>query len=456
MRARLLIGLVVWLGLTGRVSGLLGAENAGRLRVAAFSCDVTPPLGGQPLIWVTPAATVEEPLLAKGIVLDDGRIRCAVCAVDWCGLCNSSHLLFREKLAAAVGIDVSRVAVQCVHQHTAPYVDGDAQRLLDRSPSPPHYVDAAFLDAVTDRLAAAAKQALGRLQTVDAVGTSQSVVERVASSRRIITPDGKFHGRMSSAKDPALRALPEGFIDPLLRTITLAQGTKPVVRLHYYATHPQSFYGDPRASSDVPGFAREKLQKKEGVFQIYFTGCAGDVAMGKYNDGTRKARDELTARLLAAMEASSSATRLAPAGGLAWRSIPVVLPLAANTGPILDKCRNELADPKSSAIPRIRAATEVTYAERIGKPLEVSVLQIGPVEVLHLPGECMVEFQRFAQEVKPKGSFLAVAAYGDLGTGYICTANAFKEGGYEPSASHSGPQSEEILKGAIHGILAAK
>jgi hypothetical protein len=456
MCARLLIGLAVWLGLAARASDLLGAENAGRLRVATFSCDVTPPLGGQPLIWITPATTVEEPLLAKGIVLDDGRIRCVVCAVDWCGLCNSSHLLFRTKLAKAVGIDVSRVAVQCVHQHTAPYVDGDVQKLLDRSPSPPHYVDPAFLDAVTDRLADAAKQALGRFQTIDAVGTSEAVVERVASSRRIITPDGKFHGRMSSAKDPALRALPEGFIDPMLRTITLAQGTKPVVRLHYYATHPQTFYGDPRASSDMPGFARERLQKKEDVFQIYFTGCAGDVAMGKYNDGSRKARDELTARLLAAMEASVAATRLAPAGGLAWRSTPVVLPVAANAGPMLDKRRKELADPKSGAIPRIRAATDVTYAERIGTPLELGVLQIGPVEILHLPGECMVEFQRFAQEVKPKGSFLAVAAYGDVGTGYICTAKAFKEGGYEPSASHVGPQSEAILKDAIRGVLTAK
>jgi hypothetical protein len=453
MRTRLLVGLTASLLLIVGTSKFLGAENPAQLRVATFWCDVTPPIGGQPLIWVTPVATVEEPLLAKGIVLDDGRVRCVVCAVDWCGLCNSSHLLFRRKLAAAVGADVSRVAVQCVHQHTAPYVDGDAQNLLDRTPSPPHYVDSAFLDAVTDRLAAAAKQALQRFQPVDAVGTGQATVERVASSRRIFTADGKFHSRMSAAKDPALRALPEGFIDPLLRTVTLAQGDKPLVRLHYYATHPQSFYGDPRASSDMPGFAREKLQKKEGAFQIYFTGCAGDVAMGKYNDGTPKARGELTDRLLAAMEASAAATRLRPAGDLGWRSLPVVLPLPANADSLLDKRRKELGDLKISAIPRIRAATQVTYAERIGQPLEISVLQLGAVHVLHLPGECMVEFQRFAQEVKPQGSFLAVAAYGDLGTGYVCTAKAFAEGGYEPSASHAGPQSEAVLKSEIRRIL---
>jgi hypothetical protein len=278
----------------------------------------------------------------------------------------------------------------------------------------------------------------------------------VGSSRRIITPDGKFHGRMSSAKDPALRALPEGAIDPVLRTVTLAGGGKPIARLHYYATHPQSFYGargDNRVSPDMPGFARETLEKKEGIFQIYFTGCAGDVAMGKYNDGTRKARDELTARLLAAMEKSSAATRLTPVGRLEWRTLSLVLPMAVRADAVVAKCRKELADPATGPIPRIRAATQVAYAERIENPLDIHLLRIGKVAVLLLPGECMVEFQRFSQQVKPKDAFLAVAAYGDLGTGYICTAKAFREGGYEPSASHVGPQSEELLKSAIRKVL---
>jgi len=279
-------------------------------------------------------------------------------------------------------------------------------------------------------------------------------VDRVASSRRILMPDGKLQGRMSSAKSAVLRALPEGFIDPMLRTVTLASGDKPLVRLHYYATHPQSFYGDSRASSDVPGFARQRLEKKEGVFQIYFTGCSGDVAMGKYNDGTPQARDELTARLLAAMESASGATRFLPVGPVAWHSLAILLPPSPDA--TLALARQQLADPQQSAIPRIRAATRVAYAERTSQPLEISLLRIGHVHILHLPGECMIEFQRFAHEVKPREAFLAVAAYGDLGTGYICTEKAFEEGGYEPSASHVAPRSERILKDAIANLLRAQ
>ncbi len=433
-----------------------GAEEA-PLRVATFCCDVTPPPGGHPLIWVTPVATVEDPLLAKGIVLDDDGRRYVLCAVDWCGLCNSSHLLFRRKIAEAAGTDVSRVTVHCVHQHTAPYTDGNAQNLLDREQNPPKYVDFKFLDEVTDTLAAAVKKSLDELEPFDRVGTGQAKVECVASTRRIPIAGGKVRSRMSSCTDPKLRAMIEGTIDPMLKTITLARGEEPLVRLHYYATHPQSFYGDARACSDVPGFARERLQKKEkgAVFHIYFTGCAGDVAMGKYNDRTRRARDELTDRLYAAMEASVASTRLRPIDKLQWRTIPLSLPLRTDSGYTLaDNCAT-MKDAKATVVARVRAANRVAFIERIDRPIQCSVLQMGGIQILHLPGECMVEFQLFAQSLRPI-DFVAVAAYGDLAPGYICTERSFPEGGYEPTASRAGKKSEHVLKKTIRQLLAGE
>ncbi len=423
-------------------------------RLATFQCDVTPPVDGHPLIWVVPVKTVEDPLLAKGIVLQHGDERYVLCAIDWCGLCNSSHDLFREKIAAAAETDVARVTVHSVHQHTAPYTDGDAQRLLDQFDDPPKYVDFQFLDQVTDRLAGEVSQALERLEPFDHVGIGQARVERVASSRRIPRGDGKITGRMSGTTDPKLQALPEGRIDPDLKTITLAKGERPLVRLHYYATHPQSFYGDPRACSDVPGFARKRLEDKEGVFQIYFTGCSGDVAMGKYNNRTREARASLTDRLYAAMLQSVAATKFAPVQKLRRSVQPVRLPERTDSGYAVDDNRAKMADSKQSVVARIRAATRVAFTERIHRPIDVSLLEIGPAKILHLPGECMIEFQLYAQSLRPD-DFVAVAAYGDLGPGYICTEESFSEGGYEPSASRAGRTSERVLKTAIRKLLDA-
>ena len=131
---------------------------------------------------------MEDPLLAKGIVLEDQRQRVVLCAVDWCGLCNSSHALFVKKLAAAAGVDVSQVALHCVHQHTAPYIDGDAQRLLTEYPNAPAYVDFAFLETLSDRLRAAVRKSLDRLQPVDRIGTAQAKVDRVCFTRKPRTP----------------------------------------------------------------------------------------------------------------------------------------------------------------------------------------------------------------------------------------------------------------------------
>jgi hypothetical protein len=422
-------------------------------RLATFRVDATPP-AGEPLIWSVPLVKVEEPLWAKGIVLEDGTTRYVLCAIDWCEITNGSELTFRRKLAAAAGTDPSRVAIQTVHQHAAPYADSDAHKLLDQAPDPPLHLSNKLLEDLTDRLADAIKKSLAQLQAFDRIGTGEAKVDRVASTRRIHGPDGKIIVRYSDGgADPELAAAPEGFIDPLLKTITLASGNKPLVRLHYYATHPQTFCCDGRASSDFVGIARETLERNEKVFQIYFTGCAGNVTAGKYNDGTPAAREGLSQRLLAGMEASIASTRFAPARQLKWRTVPLVLPLRADPGYTVADFRRRLEDPKGNPGSRVYlGAMALAFAERIQRPLELSSLEIGKVHILHLPGEPLLEFQMYAQHLKPQ-HFVAVAGYGDCGPGYICPDRAYDEGGYEPTDTNVGRGSEALLKKAIRQLL---
>jgi hypothetical protein len=437
-----------------------GSAAAAELRVATFRCDVTPPLG-----YVTyppafaPLEKIEHPLLAKGIVLDDGGQRYVLCAIDWCGLCNSTYDLFRRTVAEGAGTDPARVAVHTIHQHTAPLADSDAYRLLLQTKDPPACPDLKFFDQTADRLGAAVNESLGRLQPFDRIGAGEGKVDRVASTRRLIEKDGKVHRprwSLVTGRDLPLRDEPEGLIDPMLKTITLAQGDKPLVRLHYYATHPQSFYHDPRVTYDFPGLAREELEKKENVFQIYFTGCAGDLLVGKYNDGTPAIRDQFARRILAGMEAAIAATRWAPADLIRWRSTEVKLPLYEGPERTVAENRARMADPKVAAGNRLElGAMLLAFAARRDRPLALSGLQIGRVHILGLPGECLVDYQLFAQHSAP-GDFVAVAAYTDLGPGYICTDKAFEEGGYEPTDTAVGPGSEPRLKAGILKLLGVK
>ncbi|MBN1421681.1 MAG: hypothetical protein JXP34_23105 [Planctomycetes bacterium] len=424
------------------------------LRVATFRCDATPP-PGEPLIWATPLTEALDPLLAKGVVIDDGATRYVLCTVDWCEICNGSNLAFRSAIADAAGTDPARVALHTVHQHAAPYADVDAHRFLDAAPEPPLRLSDAFLQEIAARLAGAVAESLARLEPFDQIGLGKAKVERVASTRRLVGEDGKIIVRYSGGgKDPKLAEAPEGDIDSFVRTITFAREGKPIARLHYYATHPQTFCCDGRASSDFVGLAREALEKREGVFQVYFTGCSGDVTAGKYNDGSEEARAGLKERLLAGMEASIAATRFAPAGAIEWRTAPITFPLRTDEGYTIEDWKARLANPKTAIGMRVyEAAIPLAFSERIDRPIEASLLRIGGTRILHLPGEPMLAFQRYAQELAGE-DFIAVAGYGDCGPGYICTDRAYDEGGYEPTATNVGKGSEAILKGAIRTLLA--
>jgi hypothetical protein len=432
------------------------AAPAASLRVAIFRCDVTPPVG-EPLLWATNLVAVDEPLLAKGVVLEEGTNRVVLCAIDWCLLANESERSFRQTLARAAGTDASRAAIQCVHQHAAPYADEGAHRLLDAAPRPLPHLSTKFLDTVRARLAEAVGQAVNRLQPFDQIGTGQARVERVASARRLQGERGQIVTRYStSGKDRKLAEAPEGDIDPFLKTITFAREGRPLARLHYYASHPQSFCCDGRASSDFVGLAREALELKEGVFQVYFDGCGSDITVGKYNDTSRAAFVGLSQRMQAGMEAAIRETKFAPAAHLEWRNDSVVLPLRTNRNGVIAQSRAWLANPKQSdGLRAYEGAMRLAFVERLDRPIGLSALQIGPVRILHLPGEPMLEFQRFAQRTRPD-AFVAVAGYGDCGPAYICTDAALAEGGYEPGASNVGAGSEALLKQAIRRLLGEK
>lgn len=453
---RKFLGLVVGTGvaaMTGACRSAAGAGSGGP-RIATFTCDVTPPLGTPIYSSYKPLEIVEHPLLAKGVVLENSGRRYVLCAVDYCEICNSTHHLYRRLIAEAAGTDPAFVAVHTVHQHTAPMADSDAIRIFTASENPSPYPAIETFEEPAEHIADAVRASLAMMQPYDRVGVGQAQVERVASNRRIPIGDGKVGFRASSCTDPAMIALPEGQIDPFLKTVTFANGDRPIARLHYYATHPQSFYGDPRASYDFAGMARERLQAEEGVFQVYFNGCGGDIAAGKYNDRTPEAREGLYQRLYAGMAASAAATQLAPAPEIAWKNVPLTLLPREDGGYNETETRAKMQKTDGVWSQRIDAAMVLAWRARAEKPFDLTSLHMGDVCMLHLPGEAMIDFQLYAQSLAP-AKFVAVAAYADCAPAYICPEKSFPEGGYEPSASHTTPESEGRLRAAIRELLSA-
>jgi hypothetical protein len=300
------------------------------------------------------------------------------------------------------------------------------------------------------------KAALPQAQTVTHYGTGVADVKEVASNRRIKGPDGKIRAtRYTATKDPALRAEPEGVIDPQVTLLSFYAGDRPLAILSYYACHPQSYYRTGVPSPDFPGIARWiRGQAVPESLHVHFNGAGGNIGAGKYNDGAKENRLALATRLAEGMKQALAATEKQPltAADLGWQSIPVKLPVAEHL-----KEETLIADiKKEPAKGYIAKADQLAWVKRAatGTPIDVSCLRVGQARVLHLPGELFVEYQLAAKALRPDLK-VSMAAYGDYGPGYIGTAAAYPEGGYETSAgaSNVSPDAEKVLMEAIGKLL---
>lgn len=429
------------------------------LRLAVFQVDATPPIGS-PLCngTVKPVVEIVTPLTARGVILLGEQQPIVMCAFDWVGIANESHDTLREMLAQAVGTSPERVAVHTLHQHDAPGSDLATERLLVEYGLGGQYSNPAFDHDVMLRLAAAARGAIATAQPVSHLGLGQATVEQVASNRRIIGPDGKVVLQRQSAggKNPAAREAPEGTIDPQVRLLAFWNQDKALAAITYYATHPQSYYGQGSVNWDFVGMARElRAADLPDVMCIHFDGAGGNVAAGKYNDGAKENRRVLAQRLAAGMQQAwhSQQKTSIRAADVTWRVEPVSLPLRATLNE--EELLAKLGSPELKVGDRIRAARDLTFFRRIrnGHQILLSCLQVGPARVLHMPGELFVEYQLAAQDMRPD-EFIAMAAYGDYGTGYIGTEIAYGQGGYETGiVSRVAPQVEQVLLEGMRELL---
>jgi hypothetical protein len=402
------------------------------VELSHFAADVTPPLGHGLLAGViAPAREIVDPLFVHGVVLSGAGLPVVIAGVDWCEIRNDAHERWRTVLAEAAGTAPERVLVSSLHQHDTPVMDLEAQRLLDRQGLQGLFCDPDFHDKALGRVADALRDSLASARGVTHIGTGQARVEKVASSRRIETPDGRVSfDRSAIVRDPELRALPEGLVDPWLKTLSFWSGDEPLAAISCFAVHPITYYGQGQVSSDYVGMARARRQQDlPGVAQIYLTGCAGDVTAGKYNDGDPANRPVLAERVYSAMREAWAATEKRPIERCDPRNVSLDLPLRSSPGFTQEDQQEELRDPALPAPTRALAATGLSWWKRYneGKRLDIPVVDFGFARLLLLPGETFVQYQLWAQQMRPD-LFVVAVGYGDSAPGYIPTRQATADG----------------------------
>lgn len=409
------------------------SEPSASFRLAAFSAEVTPPLGHALMAGgIAPASEIIDPLFCKGVVLIGDESPVVIAAIDWCELRNDAYDLWRDSLAAAAGTDRKRILFSCIHQHDAPIADLAAQRLLDEVGLDKALCDVEFHLAAVEKTAAALKESLTQTVPITHYGVGQAEVEQVASNRRVVMPGGKpSFPRNSATADPEIRAADVGTIDPFLKTLSFWNGEEPVAALSFYAVHPMSYYGKGGVTYDFVGMARENRQAETPTtFQMYLSGCSGDVTAGKYNDGSPDNRAVLADRVHAAMTAAWEATERHPLERVQFRSVDLVLSPRATGGFTEEAMLERLRDSEHTTFQRILAAMGLSWRKRMiedQQPIDLPVLDFGEALYLLMPAESFVQYQLEAQKMRPD-RFVVTAGYGECGPGYIPSFEATKEG----------------------------
>lgn len=422
-----------------------------KLMIGTFDVDATPPIGSL-LTYDQMVNSSDLGLRAKGIVLTGSGNPIVLCAIDWIGISNESQDVFKQSLAIAAGTTPERVAVHTVHQHDAPICDFTAEKILLENKLPTRCFDGSFARTLIKNIQQAIEKTCKKLQPVTEIGLGNAPVYEVASNRRVDKINGKINTmRGSSCNDPLLREKPEGLIDPDISLVSFWNNNKPLAILSFYATHPQSYYRTGIANPDFPGIARylRQLAVPEAL-HIHFNGAGGNIAAGKYNDGSHENRLLLAEKMADGMKRAWENTKRNPisAEHLKWSTAPILLPVNPATAKIENKIKTDNQAYLANNLGRLG-----WYQRTLkGRTIDVGSLSINEAQILFMPGELFVEYQLAAKAMAPD-KFVTMAAYGDYGPFYIGTKEAYNEGGYEILSSPVTEKAESIIMKAIEDLL---
>ena len=434
---------------------------------------ITPPLTAPHASWgaqihVLPDGVAAD-LWATALVVSDGETSAAWIDLDLVIVSRPESDAIRSAVAAALHIPPQNVRVTVTHNHAGPPPSAwnwtrQGQEALE-----------GYYALLPEYAAGAARLAGQDMRPARvAVGTGES---RVAVNRRETAPDGR----------PVTGVNPAGVIDPQVFVLRIDEREGgPLAVVVGYTMHPTTLGPSNRLiSPDWPGHLKRTVESLTGATCLFAQGATGNIGPGPdgFTDdvgvvrrlgtqvGCEAARVYLGLDLPAARHRHERVWESgAPLGKWTRERLPepdarvrvmcrdIALPLIAQ--PPLDEARalveaaqarlDELkqrgalaADVEAATFATKRASMALsratTYGSRETFPVALHLLQIGPAMLVGTEGE---PFAEIALAIKTGSPYPATWFGGYTGgwAGYIPTADAYPQGGYEVDTSPFAPE----------------
>ncbi|MDA0838453.1 MAG: neutral/alkaline non-lysosomal ceramidase N-terminal domain-containing protein [Planctomycetota bacterium] len=421
-----------------------------KVNAAAAKVDITPPIG----LWMTgfgardSAATgIHDPLYAKALVIESASNRVVLVCLDIIQPSPDIMAQVRFGVEQTTGIPAESLFINSTHTHSGP----TTFRFNGMG-----VYDVTYCDQLSRKIVSAVQMACNDLAPATLSYGSSPVA--IGANRRLLREDGGV----------SMRPNDTGSYDPTVYVLRIKFEDRAPALLMTHAAHPVILGSDNlEFSADFCGFACSAVEENlgEGSIALFMQGCCGDINADRGDGSFEQAA--MVGKKLATAVLDSSTEALA-GGGISGSVETVQLPLIV---PSIECCEQELCTLNSkleeavdSRIPwKIRnAEAMVNWARRVNacalngnfdrtQSMQIHGLRIGNLAFLGTEAETFVDYAFSIQEQSPIPKTV-VAGYTNGCIGYLPTARAYPEGGYEVDTAirYYGllmmkPESEELV-----------
>jgi neutral ceramidase len=411
------------------------------LQAGAAKTQITPPVGillqsGAPDIR---AEGVLDDLYCCAVVLDDGSRRLAIVGCDIMDMEATLAEAVCGRISVRTGIPREGVLLNASHTHSGPAV------YLSPSPDTPYLTqkERGYVAWLTERIA-------------DTVARAAAHLEPVAL--RVGMAEGRpfaVNRRRSEASGTRLAPNPQGTVDQRVKVLRFDRlDGSPLAILFSFACHATGFdYRNTKLiTGDFVSSARAEVEQTfacQGAAPVvgFLQGCGGNVRPYVVEpDGLRfhactPAEIHAHGRGLGAVAVRAAQEAPMVVGyplAATWEMFP--LPLQA--APTLAELRALKAESHLQGWQAVWVEAVLSRLER-GEtlpthiPMAIQVLRLGGAWIVAMGGEVFVEIglavEKAVQEAC-SGQVVFALGYSNSAVGYVCTAKAYTEGGYEPVA----------------------
>lgn len=425
------------------------------LKAGFARLDITPPLGTSLDGYQTPrsAKRILDPLELNAVALFDGERTLVMIAADLEGLTLADGKHIKGLIFDRLGIPEEYVSLSALHQHTS---------FMLKEVENPH-ISRAFTEVLYAKFCDVAELAIADMCDAELSCGEKETAEPLAFVRRYRLDNGKAVTNPTPAQIPHIVGrLAEA--DNTVRLLRFKREGKKDIALVNFSTHPDVVHGE-NVSADWPGFTRRFVEEDNfDVSCIFFTGAQGDSNhldfMGEKKNGYEHSRR--MGRVIADTVKEIWNDTAPCDGDRLFARIKVIYVKSNTEGEEkYEECKAFLKardegtlgyNPEIEEVAFARRVVEIREGMTIYRKLPITVIGIGSVAIVGVGGEPFTEYGAAVREAAG-GRFTLTFCLTNGHQGYLPTAKAFAEGGYEAKSSRFTPCLQEQVIETAREIL---